>query len=368
MDKLQPATAHQLTERLDAYFAKLATKRRGAPRGAAADLQIRIYSEKPYLDYRYTFKPEPLPFHIASIGKVFTAVLAVMLAEQGKLSLQDHISRYFSPSELDGLFVHQGCNYADKVTIEHLLGHTSGIGDYFEGAVSHGSSFMKEMLANPNHYWTPDELVDFTRQRQQAAALPGERYLYSDTGYILLGLLIQNVSGMSFSRCLNEYIIQPLHLQHTWLMFHNEPEIISEGPIAPIWFNGVNINGYTSLSCDWAGGGIVSTLDDMLTFNQALRCGKLISPASLQAMDTFKHRFRAGIYYGLGMMEIRFEQFFFLLRGLPRLRGHIGVLATHMFYDSDNDTHIIMNFGSNASMVQSFKAMIFIMSTLKKGR
>ncbi|MNN52297.1 hypothetical protein D3C81_1669860 [compost metagenome] len=66
------------------------------------------------------------------------------------------------------------------------------------------------------------------------------------------------------------------------------------------------------------------------------------------------------------MMEIHFEEFFFLLKVLPRLKGHIGVLATHMFCHPETDTYIVMNFGSTTSMVKSFKALIEIILTVKK--
>jgi len=83
-------------------------------------------------------------------------------------------------------------------------------------------------------------------------------------------------------------------------------------------------------------------------------------------MDACPHKFRSGIYYGLGMMEIRFKEFFFLLGRLPRIRGHIGILATHLFYDATREAHIVMNFGDNQRMVQSFRALIEIENVLQR--
>lgn len=71
------------------------------------------------------------------------------------------------------------------------------------------------------------------------------------------------------------------------------------------------------------------------------------------------------ISYGFGLMELRFNEFFFLLRGMPKMKGHIGITATHMFYDDINDIHYIMNFGSDKRMVESFRALIKISQTLK---
>lgn len=157
-------------------------------------------------------------------------------------------------------------------------------------------------------------------------------------------------------------------MRDTYLMFYPDADRGPVMPIQDIWFQGVEISRFRSLSCDWAGGGIVSTPQDLIRFHKALRNGEIIREDLLVEMDSIRHKFRPGIHYGLGMMELRFGEFFFLLRGLPRLRGHIGVLATHMFYDPEADAHIVMNFGSTHAMVRSFKALIEIVGALRKLR
>ena len=357
----------QVVRQFDRYFGKVQAKHPTRP------LQIRVYSEKLGLDYTFPPNSEDQPYHIASIGKVFTAVLVQMLAQRGALSLQDKILRFFAPADLDKLFLFQGTDHAGEVTIEHLLGHTSGIADYFEGIADaiEGSprnpkSFIDEVLTDPGHHWTPQELVDYTRTYQRAVGVPGERFNYSDTGYILLGLIIEKVTGMSFDQNLTHEIFAPLGMRDSYLMFYSEPQNTPRKDIADIWLNGVEVSRFESLSCDWSGGGIISTTADLLTFNRALRSGQLIPTSALATMDICNYRFQPGIYYGLGMMEIRFKEFFFLLGRLPRVKGHIGILATHMFYDPVNDAHVIMNLGDNKRMVASFRALIEIENALQR--
>ena len=139
-------------------------------------------------------------------------------------------------------------------------------------------------------------------------------------------------------------------------------------PIAPFTLGAVEASTFRSVSCDWAGGGIVSTLADLSAFGRALHEGRLISGESLARLSAVRIRFRRGIHYGTGMMELRFEEFFFLLRGLPRPTGHIGVLGTHLFYDAVNDAHIVMNFGGTTEMVRSFRTLIQIETELRRGR
>jgi D-alanyl-D-alanine carboxypeptidase len=252
------------------------------------------------------------------------------------------------------------------VTIEYLLGHTSGIADYFEGSTTSGKTFMDEVLANPQFHWTPQKLIDYSREHQTAVGIPGQVFNYSDAGYILLGLIIEKVTGKSFAKNLVDEIFQPLEMHDSYLMFYSEPENTPRKSIEKIWFNEVEVSGFESLSCDWSGGGIISTTADLLKFNLALRSGRLVQSITLETMDACNHKFRPGIYYGLGMMEIRFKEFFFLLGRLPKIKGHIGILSTHLFFDPSKDAHIIMNFGDNNRMVESFQALIEIENTLQR--
>ena len=329
----------------------------------------QILVSMPGLDYRYPADSADEPFHVASIGKMFTAVLVGMLVEKGVVSLEDKVAVYLPQETLRGLFVYKGEDYAQQITIRQLLGHTSGAADYFEDRVRSGLPFLKDVIQNPDTRWTPEMLLDFTRTRQRAAGAPGT-FHYSDTGYILLGLMIEQVADKAFHTCLHENIFTPLGMDPSYLMFYSDPRTPLQKPMRSIWLGDTEITRFQSLSCDWAGGGIVSTPHDLYHFQRALHGGRLVSERFLQEMQVFTHRFRAGIHYGLGMMEIRFEEFFFLLRGLPRLKGHIGILSTHLFHDAESDAHIIMNFGNTNAMTASFQVlsqMMRALSALKPG-
>ncbi|MDR6548835.1 serine hydrolase [Paenibacillus qinlingensis] len=357
------------SQHFDAYFSRLLKNSRH-------QTSLQVWMESSGFTYRYAAgrisanKDAAVslnqPFHTASIGKVFTAVIIMKLVERGQLALEDPICKYVTPTELTHLFVYRGVDYASQVTIHQLLGHTSGVADYFEDPVLHKPSFIQRIIANPDEVWTPDALLDFTRNNQVNHGPPESRYYYSDTGYILLGRMIERITGRSFSENLHLDIFSPLQMNDSYLMFFPQSQQESAEPIQDIWLNTVEISRFPSLSCDWAGGGIVTTPQDLLIFQKALHHGTCISQTSLQAMMTFKHKFRSGIHYGLGMMELHFEEFFFLLRGLPRLQGHSGILGTHMFSHPESETHIVMNFGSTKSIVRSYKALIEVMITLKR--
>ncbi|MDQ5886588.1 MAG: Beta-lactamase [Patescibacteria group bacterium] len=348
-----------LNVKYQAYFTKLDRKnKQGAP------TQALIYSDKLNIDFKYSEGAYNRPFHIASIGKMMTACIIGILLDIKQLSLEDRITKFLHGDLLSELFEYKGIDYLDQITIGHLLSHTSGIADYFESTVYAGSSFVDQIMSEPDKLWTPQMLVDFTRNNQTAHSAPGSFY-YSDTGYVLLGLIIEKVTGQQFQKVLTDLVFNPLGMNDSYLLFGGQPSKPKQ-PIAPIWFNGKEISTLNMLSCDWAGGGVVSTLPDLLVFQKAFWSGKIVSSDFIEIMSTISNKFRAGMFYGSGMMELRYEGFFFLLRGLPRPKGHSGILATAMFYDQTNDVHTIINLGSNKRVVDSFKALIYIAQNINR--
>ena len=345
MRQKKSLSSQDAVKRLNRHFEKMQTKIK-----SPKDLQVLVFSEKLGFEYRYTASSKSLSYHIASVGKVFTATQTAMLIEQGHLSLDTKIAEILSSEILEDLFLHNGTDYVDQVTVRQLMEHTSGIADYFEGPVLSGPDFVAKVVSEPDTHWTPQALLDFSRKNQKPVGTPGERFSYSDSGYILLGFLIEAVTGKTFTQCLQDSFFTPLGMDDSYLLFYSEPKNQPTPPISQLWLNKTDVSTFKSLSCDWAGGGIVSTVDDLLLFHQALRQGRLISPELLKTMETFPHTFRSGIHYGLGMMEIRFEELFFLLRGLPRPKGHIGITATHMFFDPVTESYINMNFGATEDM------------------
>lgn len=325
--------------------------------------QIRLFSERHSTDIAYSTTNNDQPFHIASVGKTFTATLIGILHDKELLDIDHTINKYLDDATLQGLFIYQGTDYKDTVTIRQLLGHTSGIADYFEGKVHTGQPFLERLSNVPEKLWTPQELVDFTRDNQSPIGPPGT-FGYTDTGYILLGLVIEKVTKKSLAAALAEYIFAPLTMKDSYMLFSGKP-INPEREIAPVYLRGKKLT-LQMLSCDWAGGGIVSTTQDLLRFQRAFWKEELVSSQFIREMATFKNTYRPGMHYGLGMMEIRFEGFFFLLRGLPRPLGHTGVFAVHMYYDAEHDLHVIMNFGNDKMMVKSFQLFTAIEQSAKK--
>ncbi len=304
-------------------------------------------------------------FHVASVGKSFTATLIGVLVDDGLISLDDKLMKYLDASLLSGLFEFEGSDYSSAVTIKQLLNHTSGVADYFEDPAIGSEDLIDLMINEPDTFYTPNDLLDFSRSYQVAVGKPGEVYHYSDTGYILLGLLIESVSHQSFDEMLHENIFEPLEMNDSYLMFYSEP-VNEIREIADVWLKGTEISHYQSLSIDWSGGGIISTLEDLSVFVRALNHGEIISESTLADLYTFDQKFMKGIHYGGGFMEYHFEEFFPTLKYMPNLRGHMGVLGTQMLYDKKTDTTYICSFGSIDYAAGSVETMIRILGTASR--
>jgi D-alanyl-D-alanine carboxypeptidase len=358
----KPKTKEEIKKSIEERFIETVKSNQYIPSG-----NLLLHSNSLGIHWKYAqSNQKPIsvdqPFHIASVGKMFTGVLIFQLIQAGKFTLQDKVHKYLSKEILDGLFVYNGKDYSEEVTIEQLLSHTSGIADYEK---KEANSLMLTLLKEPEHFWTPLEILEYTRKNQKAVGKPNEKFYYSDTGYILLGLLIEKITGKSFEENLSNQIFKPLGMSNTYLHLRSLPESKTNLEISKIIFLKQDVTNYKSLSLDWAGGGAISNLEDLLKFSQALVEGKLIPKEIYESMKG-NNKFHEGIYYGKGLMKVVLGDIFFLMKGTPELYGHSGILATQVFYCPEYDLHIILNLSSNEALEDSFKLLFFILKDIKE--
>ncbi|MGO4537745.1 serine hydrolase [Paenibacillus sp. 2TAB19] len=281
-------------------------------------------------------------YHSASVGKTMLAAVYGTLVDDGKINYDDKINTWLGDDILKGLFVIDRIDYSDQVTVRHLLSHTSGVGDYFEGPVRSGKPILEMIRSNPDLSFTPIDLIAFTRENQEPVGRPGQQFYYSDTGYILLGLILETIEGKPYSAILEETIFEPLGMDDSYLMFYND----EPADIVGIYLDDIDLSEKNALSVDWAGGGVVTTMDDLFVFMRALENGDLLSDEVYGQMTAFNHRYEKGIYYGMGMMYFDFSELSFLLGTMTDVYGGVGATGTYVLYDKEKDTFFIANFGS----------------------
>ena len=238
--------------------------------------------------------PQPLysvaKIRVGSITKSFVSTVTLQLVGEGWLSLDDTVERW-QPGLIPG---------GAQITVRQLLNHTSGIFNYTDD-----QPFIEELLANPVKPRTPKELIAVANSHPPVFA-PGTGWSYSNTNYIVLGLILQRVTHRSVSKLIDQRIIRPLHLRHTSLPVRS-PDITgyhAHGYLPP-FVTGDGYQDFTRISptLAWTAGALVSNVDDLRRFYQALLGGKLLRPAQLAEMKTFVE-VQPGFGYGLGLYHM----------------------------------------------------------------
>jgi D-alanyl-D-alanine carboxypeptidase len=228
-------------------------------------------------------------FRIASLTKSYVATVALQLVSEGKLSLDDSVEQRLPDLVPNG----------EKITIRQLLGHTSGLFS-FENDPRVLKPYLK---GNFGYHWAPRKLVQIAVSHKPLFA-PGASYAYSSTDYIVVGLIIEAVTGHTLGTELGHRILQPLGLRAT--AFPTTPRIAS--PFAHGYYvfakpPATDVSGVSPFP--WAAGAMVSTGADVLGFYRALLSGRLLEPKLLDAMKTTVPEGRRtdipGSRYGLGL-------------------------------------------------------------------
>ncbi|MEO6407037.1 MAG: serine hydrolase [Ferruginibacter sp.] len=234
---------------------------------------------KANLELDVMMKPENV-FELGSITKQFTAVSILMLEEQGKLSTNDEITKYIPDYPTHG----------KKITIHQLLTHTSGIKSYTELP-----SFMK--IARTD--MTPTELINVFKNEPMDFD-PGTQWHYNNSGYIILGYIIEKASGKSYASFIEENIFKKLGMAHSY--YGSMSTIIPNRATGyqPTKTGFENAD-YLSLTLPYAAGSLMSTVDDMLLWSQAIHNNILITKESKQkAFTNYTINKGEPIIYGYG--------------------------------------------------------------------
>ena len=226
-------------------------------------------------------------FHLGSVGKQFTALGVMMLAEQGLVNYDDPIGNY----------IPEFAWMSDEVTIRRLLYHTSGIMGYDD------SDAIYDALVASSDAPTNEDLLDVLAEQGDMLTDPGEEYSYSNTGYEILGSLIERVSGKKYALFMDENIFAPLGMVHTFSL--PNPERLKDKNVAQSYYleNGQPLPYEPDILDGLTGSGsIYTTLGDMYLYDQALRNNELVSAETLQeAFTTGTLNNGEEIGYGFGV-------------------------------------------------------------------
>lgn len=226
------------------------------------------------------------PFRIASITKTFTGVAVLQLASEDRLHLDHPVVDHLPPELHDllgRLHVLAGVPSGHRMTIRQLLTHASGLFDY-----ASCEQFYGAIAADPSRPWTPRQLLEGAAEWGSPHFAPGEGYgyAYSDTGYVVLGLMIEHLDGRPLHEAYRHRILDPLAMSATYLEGYEEHR---GSPMAHTYMGDIDTTPIHG-SADWAGGGLVSTSADLVTFGHALFDGRLLDAPWHDELVEFRFR------------------------------------------------------------------------------
>lgn len=257
-------------------------------------------------------------YRIGSITKTFTSVMTFQLIEEGKLELSDPISKYFP-----------GIPNGDKITTEHLLGHSSGLFNF-----TNDPRYSENMTEAKTH----DEMLNLIAQYDPIFE-PGERHEYSNSNYVLLGYLIEKLTDMTFDEALQKRICTKLELKNTYYGGSPTPgEAMSFARVEDNWEE----ERITDMTVPHGAGALISTPEDLVKFIEGLYAMKLVESSSLDQMMTIEEG------YGKGLFESPFKE----KRSYGHSGGIDGFVSNLGYFPKDKFAFAVCTNGLNYGMNQ----------------
>jgi len=331
-------TEEQIVDFLDRYLDNLVTKDRFSGTVLIARDGKPFYTRVYGLACKRYNVPNKLDtkFNLGSMNKMFTGVAIMQLVEQGKISLDDLVGKYLPDLPRKEI--------AEKVTIHHLLTHTSGMQDYWE-----------EMF--DSHWWEIKTVSQLAELIFDDTLLfePGSDFHYSNSGPIVLGMIIEKVTGQDYYDYIREHIYKPAGMINSDCY-----EVDMDVPNLAIGYTKINYDGTRNPEGQWrnnlflhaikggpAGGGY-STVEDLLKFDIALRNNKLISKNSFVLLTTGKTQRGPGVMYAylFGDRTVNGQRIVGHGGGAPGINAILD-----MYLDSGYTVAVMANYDEAAGMV-----------------
>ncbi|MGW9684553.1 serine hydrolase domain-containing protein [Flagellimonas sp. 2504JD1-5] len=248
-------------------------------------------------------------YRIASITKTFIATLILQLYEEGKIDLDNSILNYvegYKLIDIKDLHVYKKENYTDSITVRMLLNHTSGIADVFTDA---SFRWNLSVFFHPSKQYDPVSFMrKFSKYRlnKKPHNFPGKGFSYTDVGYMVLGFIIESVTGTDLPTVLRNRILEPLNMKNTYFEYYEPPT--GNGKHIDAYLNRINMTKKVNTSYEWAGGGLISTTKELGVFFEKLFTHQLFKQReTLDLMTDISQAAEFGADYGLGITKYTFN-------------------------------------------------------------
>jgi CubicO group peptidase (beta-lactamase class C family) len=304
----------------------------------------------------YGGKTIDTPLYSASVGKLHTTACALMLQEQGKLSLDDKLTKYFDNNTLKNLHIYKGKEYSFELTLSDLLFQTSGLPDYEyaakEGVIKRG---IKEDFAI-----STAELVEIVKTLKPRFAPLGKKAYYSDINFQLLGEVVEKVAQMPLEDVFRKYLFEPLGLTKTYLP-------TGDDFIPNIYYKNQSIHRPKLLMSLRGGGCAITTARELMIFLKAFFNGYYFPKSLFEKLSVYRKLqiTMTVISYGGGYMQVPLGSIFTLFMGKGELIGHSGSTGSFAFYYPHKDLFFVGDVNQLANPGLSFPLLLKLAMAVK---
>jgi D-alanyl-D-alanine carboxypeptidase len=254
---------------------------------------------------------------------------------------------------MHGLHVYHGREYSHDITIRHLLQQTSGLSDVFY-------PLLEQVADDDTFRPTPRDAIIWGKTHRAPVATPGTRHVYTDTNYLLLGLIITAITRQPFHQVVHELLFAPLGMDGAYVYGYSAPQHPSPYPLADLFLGGRNLKYLDGIpGIDYAGGSICAPLAEFLHFFQQLVAGKLVRPETLETMINDARPM------GLSALGFRYGYSIWSTMSIPLVLpkryycyGCVGVTGAVMFHHPATRSYIIGTFNHDSYKAAALRFLL----------
>jgi len=325
---------------------------------------------------------ENTPFIIASVTKLYIASAILKLHERAMINLDNPITDYLPESLIGGIHRLKGVDYTGKITIRHLLCHTSGLPDWLEDRPKGGKGLLEQIDKEEDRLISIEEAIEFVRDKlvphfpPQPPENKRKKVRYSDTNFQLLIAILERRMEKPVHLVFEELLYRPLGLRNTFHPGHQPAENIPE--FAAVWVGDKSFNKPLLMQ---SFRDLYSTVNDQFIFMRALISGEVFhEPGTANLMRQQWNRFGFPrdaaairlpgwpIEYGLGMMRLKMPRLFTPFKPVPAVIGHTGVSGSWLFYCPELDLYLCGTVDQITAAALPFRFVPKLLRVVEKGR
>ncbi|MBT2582851.1 serine hydrolase domain-containing protein [Planococcus sp. ISL-109] len=276
-------------------------------------------------------------YFIASVTKLYVTTVVMCLIEEGRIELDDKISKYLPEELMEGLHVLKGVDYSNDITVKHLISNTSGIPDYFFHKQPDGKTSASELLNGKDGSWHLEKTIKLVKELSPNF-VPGKKgkAKYSDTNYQLLGRIIETITGKEIGEVFQKYIFDELDLKHTYAY----KDSTDTKPV-PFYYKSNKLwlpNYLVSVTPE---GGIVTTAEEAMIFLKGFFRGHFFPKENIEDLKKWNLILPPPslFFFGIGLEKLFIPRIVSPFKPITEILGFWGQTGSFAWYNPDTDLY-----------------------------